>query len=214
MSGNAIPEPLRDYIRDRFAKPEQDLLRKLLAPAERAGLPPIMVEPEQARLLRLLVRLTGARRVLDVGTLFGYSAAALAGAGPDVAVTSLEYDPRHAEVARANLAALGLAGRVEVLVGDARQSLPTLQPPYDLALVDADKTGYRTYWEECLRLVRPGGAILVDNVFAFGKVLDDSADADVQAVQAFNDAASADPRVEATILPVGDGLLLAHVLPR
>lgn len=147
------------YIRDLFLEPDAQL-EAALQRAAAAGLRSIQVPPELGRLLGMLVRASGARRVLEIGTLAGYSAIHLARALPaDGRLISLEIDQRHAQVARENLAHAGLADRAEIRVGAALDLLPTLSadPPFDLAFVDADKEPYPAYFEWCMRLVRPGG---------------------------------------------------------
>ena len=186
-----------------------------------AGLPPIDVSPAQGKLLHLLARQAGARRILEIGTLGGYSTIWLARALPaDGIVVTCEVNPRHAEVAAANLARAGLADRVDVRVGRALDTLATLpaSAPFDLAFVDADKGANAEYFEECLRLVRPGGTIIVDNVVRGGGVVDAaSTDPGVVGTRRFADAVAGDERVDATVIQtVGaksyDGFLFALVL--
>ncbi len=137
-----------------------------------AGLPDIAVSRPQARFLELMVRVTGARAVLEVGTLGGYSAIVMARAlPPGGRLVTIEIDPHHADVAAANFAAAGVADRVDLRVGRAADLLPTLSPPFDLAFIDADKPSNCLYLREALRLVRPGGLIIVDNVVREGAIL-------------------------------------------
>jgi caffeoyl-CoA O-methyltransferase len=205
------------YIRNLFLPPDPQL-EAALARAAAAGLPSIQVPPELGRLLGILVQATGARRVLELGTLGGYSAIYLARALPaDGRLISLEIDDRHAQVARENLADAGLADRAEIRVGAALDLLPTLaaDKPFDLAFVDADKQSYPAYLDWCLRLVRPGGMIIVDNVLSrSGIVSGAAADEASQAIAAMNEAAARDPRLDAIIVPARDGrdgVLLAVV---
>ena len=170
------------------------------------------------RLLGILVRAVGARRVLELGTLGGYSAIWMARALPtDGRLISLEVNPHHAEVARANLARAGVAERVEVRVGQALDLLPavTAEAPFDLVFIDADKVSYPAYLEWAVRLVRPGGLIVADNVLRGGAVIDPSpADVDARAIYEFNRRAAAHPRLDAIILPNRggrDGILIAAV---
>lgn len=209
-------EALYEYTVERFGAPERDLLRTMAAPAQAAGLPMIMVSEDQARFLRVLLKAVGAKRALDVGTLFGYSAAVMAKAmGPRGRVVSLELEPRHAQVAQRSLAALRLGGRVKVQVGAALPAMQKLRArSFDFALIDADKRGYVEYFDECLRLVRPGGLIAADNALAWGQVAGEATaqrEPDVAAIRAFNDHVSTHPKVEASLLPIGDGLLVAHI---
>jgi predicted O-methyltransferase YrrM len=177
-----------------------------------ADLPAISVSPPQGKLLHLLVQMTGARRVLEVGTLAGYSAYWLASALPaDGRLVTLEVSPHHADVARANLAGLP----VDVLVGPAIDSLATLEGPFDLVFVDADKTGYVGYLREALRLSRPGTVIVLDNVVRQGAVLDPQDD-NARGTRAALEWVADEPRLTATAIQmVGakgwDGMLFAVV---
>jgi predicted O-methyltransferase YrrM len=150
-----------------------------------AGLPTIAVSAQQGKFLSLLTGAIQARRILEIGTLGGFSAIWLArGAGPQGRVVTLEYEPKHAEVARANLQRAGVADRVEVIVGAALETLPTLSgDPFDLVFIDADKENYPAYLQWAVRLARAGSVIVVDNVIRDGEILDPEPD---------------DPRVRAT----------------
>ena len=190
-----------------------------------AGLPQINVAPNQGKLLQLLVRLTGARRILEIGTLGGYSSIWMAQALPeDGRLLSLELAPRHAEVARANIAQAGLEQRAEVRIGAALETLPQLvedgEGPFDLVFIDADTENIREYFEGSLRLSRPGTLLIVDNVVRNGAVIDASSqDPGVVGVRRFNqllEELAREKRVTATTLQtVGskgyDGLTLAVV---
>src|SRR5690349_15963465 len=183
------------YIRDLFLAPDPQL-EAALQRAAAAGLRSIQVPPELGRLLSILVQAAGARRVLEIGTLGGYSAIHLARAlPPDGRLISLEIDERHAQVARENLSQAGLAQRAEVRVGAALDLLPALtaDAPFDLAFIDADKVSYPAYLGWCMRLVRPGGMIVVDNVLSHGVVLATADDASGRAIAAMNEAAALDP---------------------
>lgn len=205
------------YLADRLLAPD-DALDAALDANVTAGLPEIDVSPLQGKLLALLARLHGARTVLEVGTLGGVSTIWLARALPaDGRVTTLEIDPHHAEVARTNLDRAGVGDRVEIHVGPAAETLPTLEGPFDMAFVDADKPSNPIYWREAMRLVRPGGLIVVDNVVRDGMVADPDCELPaVQGVRAMMDLIAAEPRVEATaVQTVGvkgyDGFLVARV---
>jgi predicted O-methyltransferase YrrM len=181
-------------------------LEAALAASDEADLPPIAVSPLQGRLLGLLARAVGARRVLEVGTLGGYSAICLArGLTEGGLLVTAELEPHHAEVARANLARAGLADRVEVRVGPANETLRALAregaEPFDLVFIDADKSGYPEYFELALGLVRVGSVIVADNVVRDGEVADaDSADEAVRGVRRFLERVGREPRVEATAI--------------
>lgn len=208
-----------DDLLERALLPADPVLQAALATSEQAGLPAIAVSPTQGKLLHLLAQAMGARRILEVGTLGGYSTIWLARALPDDgALVSVELDPHHAEVARANVAAAGLAERVQVVVGAAADVLPTLTGPFDLVFLDADKAGNAAYVRLCLPQVRPGGVIVVDNVVRRGAVLDEgSADPSVQGVHRLLALLRDEPRLDATaVQTVGskgwDGFVVARVV--
>lgn len=213
---------------DEFAEGEligeDPVLADALDASARAGLPPIAVTASQGRLLNLLLRIHGARRVLEVGTLGGYSTIWLGRAlPPDGRIVTLELEPSYAEVARENLRRAGLDEKVDVRVGPALDSLAELRraggEPFDAVFIDADKQRTPEYFLEALELVRPGGLIVADNVVRSGAVADpDSADAGARGMRRFIELAGAEQRVTATtIQTVGakgyDGFTLALVEP-
>jgi predicted O-methyltransferase YrrM len=209
------------YFAERLSLGD-DALDAALRASDTAGLPAISVSPAQGAMLSLFARMLGARRILEVGTLGGYSAIWLSrGMAADGELVTLELDPRHAEVARSNLARAGMADRVRVIVGPAAESLQRLhaagEGPFDLVFIDADKPSNATYLEWALRMSRPGTLIVVDNVVRGGAVADaDSTDASVAGVRRALDLIAADPRLEATaIQTVGlkgyDGFAMALV---
>ncbi|HEV7207263.1 MAG TPA: O-methyltransferase [Mycobacteriales bacterium] len=209
-----------DYLIATVLPPDPVLASALSASAA-AGLPNIQVAPNQGRLLQLLAQIQGARRILEVGTLGGYSTIWLARALPAGGhLDSLEIDPKHAEVARASLAAAGFADSVEVHVGPALDTLPTLAKgePYDFVFIDADKPSNPDYLSWALRLTRPGSVIVVDNVVRAGAVADQrSEDAGVRGTQQVLAMLGAEPRLRATaVQTVGgkgyDGFALAVVM--
>ena len=210
------------YIENLFL-PDDPALTATLADSAAAGLPEIAVSPAQGKLLTLLARAVGARRILEIGTLGGYSAICLARALPaDGRLVTLELSPLHAAVAQANIARAGLADRVEVRVGPGVASLAHLAAegaePFDLVFIDADKPSYGAYLEGSLPLARPGALIIADNVVRQGRVLDATSDDDnAQGARRFNDQLAADPRLSAVVLQtVGskghDGLAIAIVI--
>lgn len=209
------------YITDLFGASDP-ALEAALRDSAAAGLPEIAVSPAQGQLLHLLARAHGARRILEIGTLGGYSTIWLARAlPPDGTLLTLEADPRHAEVARANITRAGLADRVTVRVGRAQDTLPVLAAaatePFDLIFLDADKESYTAYLTWSLKLSRPGTLIIADNVVRGGRVLDaGSDDANVQGARRFNELLAANPRLTATIVQIVgskgyDGLAIALV---
>jgi predicted O-methyltransferase YrrM len=202
--------------------PSDPVLEAALAANAAAGLPAHDVSPAQGRLLELLARMGGARRILEIGTLGGYSAIWLARAlPPGGRLVTLERDPRYAEVARANVARAGLEAVVEVRVGAALETLPALAAerpePFDLVFIDADKQSAAEHLDWALELVRAGGVIVADNVVRGGALADpDSDDPRVRGVRALHERLAAEPRVSATtIQTVGakgyDGFTLALV---
>ncbi|MET8896816.1 O-methyltransferase [Streptomyces albogriseolus] len=213
-----------DYLTGRLLGDDPDeALAAALRDSDAAGLPPIAVSPLQGKLLQLLAQLQGARRVLEIGTLGGYSTIWLGRALPaDGRLVTLEYDPRHAEVAVRNIARAGLAGRVEVRVGPALESLPRLAderpPPFDLVFIDADKANNPHYVEWALRLTAAGSLIVLDNVVRGGRVADpENTDPDVVGTRAALDLFGSHPRLDATaVQTVGakdyDGFALARVV--
>ena len=207
------------YITDRIVM-EDDVLRAATKAAADAGLPPISVTPGEGKLLYLLARLMGARKVLEIGTLAGYSTIWLGRAvGAEGRVITLEVDPAHAAVARENITRATLDTTVEVRVGKALETLPSLvaSAPFDIVFIDADKENNPDYFEWALRLVKPGSLIVIDNVIRSGDVLDeDSVDPRVQGVRRLNALIAAKRGVSATtIQTVGakghDGFTMALV---
>jgi predicted O-methyltransferase YrrM len=190
------------YLQDCLV-PGDDAVDAALAVSEKAGLPRINVAPNQGKLLMLLARATGARRILEVGTLGGYSTIWLArGLPADGRLITLEANPEYAEIARANIAGAGLAGRVEVRIGRAQDTLPGLasEAPFDLIFIDADKPGTPAYFQWAVKLSRRGSLIIVDNVVREGAVLNADGDANVQGMRRFFELAATDPRVSGTAL--------------
>jgi predicted O-methyltransferase YrrM len=212
-----------DYLAGKLRAGDAHLDACLEANAA-ADLPAIDVSPLQGKLLGLLAQIQGARRILEVGTLGGYSTIHLARALPaDGVLITLELSEKHAAVARANIDRAGLGPKVQIIQGPAAQSLARLHsdavPPFDFIFIDADKPGYPAYLPWALKLSRPGTVIIGDNVVRQGKVADaNNADANVQGVRKFIDMVAAEPRLTATVVQtVGkkgyDGFLLARVSP-
>ena len=202
------------YLAERTAR-EDPFLAELKAAAAAAGIPPIWISPEQASLMQILLKSAGAKEVVEVGTLAGYSAIAMARALPPRSeggcVRTIELVDAHADFAVEWIARSDVADRVEVHRGSGADVLAGFEADSaDAAFLDADKGGYPNYLRECLRIVRKGGLILVDNAFAFGQLLDgDPTDREVPAVRAFNDLMAATPEVHGIIVPIGDGLWVA-----
>ncbi|MFD8493601.1 O-methyltransferase [Amycolatopsis sp. NPDC059657] len=207
-----------DYLTTTLS-PDDAALEAARRRSDDAGLPPIAVAPNQGKLLYLLAKLAGARRILEVGTLGGYSTIWLARALPsDGELITLEFDAKHAEVARENLAAAGLGDRVDIRLGLAAETLPTLDGTFEFVFIDADKVNNPTYFTEALRLTKPGSVIVVDNVVRGGAVADAaSTDPAILGIRRMNELIANEPRVDATSLQtVGgkgyDGLTIALVV--
>jgi predicted O-methyltransferase YrrM len=209
-----------DYIEGLFSA-NDEVLEEALRSSERNGLPRINVSANEGRLLYMLAKMCGARKILEIGTLGGYSTIWLARALPqDGRLITLEYAPKHAEVARANLERAGLSDKVEVRVGAGLDTLPQIEAngegPFDLFFIDADKVNYPGYLEWAIKLSRPGSVILSDNLIRNGDVLDPTPDNQVATVVAqYNRELASNPRLESIILPitreVTDGLGISIV---
>jgi len=210
------------YIAD-LLEPSDPALDAALADSSAAGLPPMNVSPNQGKLLQILARIQRARNILEIGTLGGYSTIWLARALPAGGrLITLEFDPKHAEVARTNLARAGLTGVVELRVGRALDALPQLaaegRGPFDLIFIDADKPSTADYFAWSLKLSRPGSLIIADNVVRKGTVIDAASDDPrVQGMRRFFRALAVEKRVSTTVVQtVGskgyDGFALAFVM--
>jgi predicted O-methyltransferase YrrM len=215
MKGTPLNDAIVDYLNSMFPV-EDELLKELRSEAEKAGIPPIQISSEQGAFMQTLLRGTGARRVIEIGTLAGYSAIIMARALPeDGRIVTLERDPFHADFARGFIARAGLDGRIEVRTGAAADLLErdlAGSGPYDFAFIDADKPGYVRYLELLLPMMRSGGMIAGDNALAWGRIADDPTDdPDVRGMQAFNRAMAENPRITSSIVPVGDGMCIGVV---
>jgi caffeoyl-CoA O-methyltransferase len=206
----ASGERLRRYVERLFAR-EDAALRGVREGHGEADLPQIHVSAEEGAVLYLLVRAVGARRVLVVGTLGGYSGIWLARALPaDGRLTTIEGSEKHAAYARAAFARAGVEGRIDLIEGEALDTLATLTGPYDVVFLDADKAPLPRYLDEAMRLLRVGGLLLCDNTFMDGRIADATASgADLEGMRAFNERVAGDGRLVAAVIPVRDGLLAA-----
>ena len=195
------PQSVDTFLAGLLA-PEDDALAGARQHSDEAGLPSIAVSATQGKFLTVLARAVGARQILEIGTLGGYSTIWLARAlPPGGRLVTLEYSPEHAEVARANLARAGLQDVVEIRVGRALDTLPTLEGElFDLVFVDADKAPYPQYLDWAARLTRTGGLVVGDNVVRRGRVLEPGADADSVGVRTFLEVLADDPRLDGTVL--------------
>jgi predicted O-methyltransferase YrrM len=206
------------YISDLLVPADAALEAALQASAD-AGMPAIAVSPNQGKLLMLMAQMLGARKILEIGTLGGYSTIWLArGLAAGGRLITLEADPKHADIARSNIARAGLGDTVEVRIGRALDTLPLLAGPFDLIFIDADKVSYPEYLAWSVKLSRSGTVIVADNVVRKGAIIDaDSTDPNVRGVRRFNEILAADPHLSATaIQTVGskgyDGFTVARVL--
>ncbi|MDQ0058465.1 O-methyltransferase [Paenibacillus harenae] len=202
------------YVDSLYAK-DADLERVKTVLAER-GMPDISVAEGYGRLLTMLVRLKGADSVLEIGALGGYSGICLArGMGEEGKLVSLELLQHYADVAKANMEAAGLGGKVEYFVGDAKESLARLATEgrkFDFFFIDADKEGYPVYLGYAMELAKPGALIVGDNIFLRGRTIDDAKQGPaVRAVRSFNERIATDERLLSTVIPGYDGLAIAIV---
>jgi len=204
-----LSDELAQYVRSH-TDPIDDLERRLIAetaPMKWAG---FQIGPEQGRFLSMLVRLSGARAILEIGTFTGYSSLCMARALPDDGrLLTCDVSVEWTNVARRYWEEAGVAHRIELRLGPAVDTLEALEEPFDLAFIDADKESYVDYFELVVPRLRSGGLLLADNVLWGGRVVEPSDDALVRGIRRFNDLVAADPRVETLVLPVFDGLTMA-----
>lgn len=206
-SGQAYATPAILRWLDELHAPHDAPLQKAFDAPGRHRMPPVHLGVSEARLLELLLGLVGARRVVEIGTLAGYSAIRIARALPtDGRLWTIEADPKHAAVARESLEAAGLSNRVTVLEGAALGVLPSLErdAPFDAVFIDADKGNYDAYGRWAAKALRPGGLLLADNVYLFGKLMGKSAEA--AAMRRFHEESAR--AFDTACIPTPDGLLL------
>ena len=204
-----MDERLARYTTELFAG-EDEALAAIRSRHASEGLPDILISAEEGKLIHVLLRAVGAARVLELGTLGGYSGVWIARALPATGrLVTIERDARHAAVARRAFAEAGVADRVELREGAALEWLAQLPPGFDAVFLDADKENLPAYFAWALRLLRVGGLLLCDNAFFAGAVVDpDASSPAAEGVRTFNKLAAADPRLVATIVPVRDGLVV------
>jgi caffeoyl-CoA O-methyltransferase len=212
----AMTEALYDYLLHTTVR-EPDVLQRLRAETARLPTGGMQISPEQGQLMRLLIELTGARRALEVGVFTGYSSTCVALAlPPDGQLVACDISLEWTNVARRYWQEAGVASKIQLHVQPALLTLDSLvaadqHGSFDFAFIDADKTAYDSYYERCLALLRPGGLLAVDNSLWSGAVADDSDQRDnTRAIRALNTKIANDPRVSASLVPIGDGLYLAR----
>jgi predicted O-methyltransferase YrrM len=208
-----ITDDLIAYVR-RLGVREHPALARLRERTAPMPMSQMQIGAEQGAFMALLVKLIGAKRILEIGTFTGYSSTAMALAlPPEGRITCLDVSREWTDVAREAWADAGVADRVDLILAPATETLPTLDDDsFDMAFIDADKPGYDDYYEGCLRVVRAGGVILIDNVLWSGAVADPSNhDENTTIMRALNEKVAADERVDHVLLPIGDGLTLARV---
>ena len=212
----ALTDALHDYLLAHGVR-ESAVMRRLREETARHEMGRMQISREQGALMALLAQSIGARRALEIGVFTGYSALVVADAmGAEGRLTALDINADYTEIARRFWAEAGVAERVELRLGDARESLAALRADgldgaYDFAFIDADKSGYDTYYEQCLALVRPGGLILLDNMFYMGRIAEpDRWQESGAVVDALNKKIKGDERATMVMLPIGDGLTICR----
>ena len=207
-----ITPELHRYLVEHGTPPDDVQLELIAETQQLGGLARMQIAPEQGAFMTVLTRLLGARLAVEIGTFTGYSGLCIArGLEPGGRLVACDVSEEWTTIARRYWERAGVADRIDLRLGPAAETLATLDEPWDLAFIDADKASYPTYYEAVLRTMRPGGVVLVDNVLWGGRVIDPAADdADTLAIRAFNDLVAADERVDTVMLPISDGLTLAR----
>ncbi len=208
-----LTDEVVDYVR-RVGVREHPVLARLREETAPMPMAQMQIGPDQGAFMALLVKLLGARQILEIGTFTGYSSTAMALAMPaDGRIVCCDVSREWTDIARRAWADAGVADRIDLRLAPATETIATLDDDsFDMAFIDADKTGYDAYYEGCLRVVRPGGLILIDNTLQHGRVADPAENDDnVRAIRALNDKIAGDERVDTVLLPLADGLTLARV---
>ena len=211
-----MDDQLLEYLRQNSVR-EPDVLQELREETQKLSNSGMQISPEQGQLMAMLVKLVNARKIVEIGTFTGYSSTVMALAMPeDSQLIAFDISEEYTRTARIFWKKAGVDQRVKLVLGNAKESLNDFlqageQESVDLAFIDADKSSYAEYYECCLKLIRPGGLILVDNVLWSGQVADASNhDKDTEALRIFNAALSSDQRVDLCMVPIGDGLTIAR----
>jgi predicted O-methyltransferase YrrM len=212
MKGVPLNEELYSYIVSVFAQ-EDDVLKHVVEETNAKKFPLIQISPENGKFLYLLIKIINAKRVLEIGTLTGYSSIWMARALPEEGkLTTLEISPEHAEEAKKNFKKAGLDSKIELILGSAMDSLDKLKgEKFDFAFIDADKTAYPAYFDAVIGMMNKGGLITADNTLRDGEIVKENPDEGTKAVQVFNKKAANDPRVESLLVPISDGLTVSRV---
>ena len=211
-----MDDQLLEYLRQNSVR-EPDVLQELREETQKLSNSGMQISPEQGQLMAMLVKLVNARKIVEIGTFTGYSSTVMALAMPeDSQLIAFDISEEYTRTARIFWKKAGVDQRIKLVLGNAKESLKDFlqageQESVDLAFIDADKSSYAEYYECCLKLIRPGGLILVDNVLWSGQVADASNhDKDTEALRIFNAALSSDQRVDLCMVPIGDGLTIAR----
>jgi len=212
MKGVPLNEELFNYIVKTFVE-EDDILKNIVKDSESNKIPLIQVSPELGKFLYLLVKMVNAKRVLEIGTLAGYSSLWMARALPDDGkLTTLEISRLHADFSLSNFKKAGMVDKIELIFGNAMESLDTLKnEKFDMCFIDADKTGYPAYFDKVIGLMNKGGIIAADNTLKKGNVVSPNPDEYVKGVLEYNRKTSTDPRIESLLVPISDGLTVSWV---
>jgi predicted O-methyltransferase YrrM len=212
MKGVPLTEELYRYITDTFIQ-EDELLKQIVIDTEVKKIPLIQVSPETGKLLGMFIKMIGAKNVLEIGTLTGYSTIWMARAlPPDGSVKTLELTKAHADEAISNFNKAGLDGKIDLMLGKALDSLDKLTgSTFDLVFIDADKENCVKYFDKVIHLIRPGGLIITDNTLRRGEVIDPNPGPGAQGIIAYNKLVANDNRVESLLVPIDDGITLSFV---
>lgn len=213
MKGVPLNDKLYTYIVDTFVQ-EDDLLKQIVADTEAKKIPLIQISPDNGKFLYLLIKMIGAKRVLEIGTLAGYSTIWMARALPeDGKVTTLEVSEKHAKEAQSNYKKAGLDGKIELMLGSALESLDKLHTEkFDFVFIDADKENSSNYFDKAFGLMNKGGIIACDNTLKYGRVVDEDPDDSTKGILKYNKMVANDPRVESLLVSISDGLTISRVL--
>jgi predicted O-methyltransferase YrrM len=212
MKGVPLNEALYQYIVNTFAE-EDEVLKSVVVETEKLDMPLIQVSPENGKFLQLLIKIIGAKSVLEIGTLAGYSTIWMARGLPvDGKLITLEFEPKHADAAKENFKKAGLENKIEIITGPALESLDKMKSSkFDFVFIDADKVSYPAYFDKVMGMMNKGGLITADNTLRDGKIVDLVADEGTEAVKIYNKKVASDPRVESLLVPISDGVTVCWV---